>query len=261
MAPPVVIIPARLGSERFPRKVLADETGTPLIVHVCEAAAKVRPSGGVYVAADSGIICDAVRTAGFEALLTSTDHPNGTSRLAEAADLLGLPDDQIVINIQGDEPEIDAAAVSAAAEALRSGSAEMSTLASPFRPGDRVDSPDVVKIVLARPEGKGGDNASGNVRRALYFSRAAVPYIRDASAAADVGPFRHIGLYCYRAGFLRRYATLEPTPLERAERLEQLRVLEHGYSIVAAMAEASWDGVDTAEDYAKFVARKRSAGG
>lgn len=241
--PPVVaIIPGRLGSTRFPGKVLAAKTGKPLIQHVCEAASRSALLSRVVVATDDQTVMAAVRGFGGEAVLTRTDHPNGTSRLAEAAGLLGLAPDTIVVNVQGDEPEIEPAVIDAAVRAL--GDASVATVASPMNEMDAAN-PNIVKVVV-RLDGT-----------ALYFSRARVPHVRD-SANADWGrPLRHIGLYVYRRSFLDRYLTLEPTPLERAESLEQLRILEHGFAIAVATMpeEVGYAGIDTPEQYEAFVKR------
>jgi len=243
----VAIIPARLGSTRFPGKVLAAKTGKTLIRHVCEAAAKSKLLSRVVVATDDDTVMAAVKDFGGEAVLTRADHPNGTSRLAEAAKKLGLAPDAIVVNVQGDEPEIEASVIDAAIGAL--GNSPVATVASPMKEDDAAN-PNIVKVVV-RQDGT-----------ALYFSRARVPFVRDA-ANADAGrPLRHIGLYVYRRSFLDRYLTLAPTPLERAESLEQLRILEHGFAIaVATMAEeVGYAGIDTPEQYEAFVKRIGSRG-
>ena len=250
---PTILIPARLGSTRLPGKVLLAETGKPLIVHVCEAAARVASAGRVAVATDSDEVASAVRDAGFEAVMTRAEHPNGTSRLAEAAETLGLGRHEIVVNVQGDEPDLDPDSVESAIWALHDTGADVSTLVSPFAPGEDPADPSIVKAVL----GVGG-GPSGQVRPALYFSRALVPHDRDGSGAA--WPMKHLGLYCYTKGFLERYVALPPTPLEQAEKLEQLRVLEHGYRVVAAVRPVDWHGIDTAEDYRAFVERQKSTG-
>jgi 3-deoxy-manno-octulosonate cytidylyltransferase (CMP-KDO synthetase) len=238
----VAIIPARLGSTRFPGKVLASKTGKPLIQHVCEGAAKSKLLSRVVVATDDQAVMAAVKAFGGEAVLTRTDHPNGTSRLAEAAHKLGLAADAIVVNVQGDEPEIEAPVIDAALRAL--GDSPVATVASPMREED-ASNPNIVKVVV-RQDGK-----------ALYFSRARVPHVRDAINADAGRPLRHIGLYVYRRSFLDRYLTLEPTPLERAESLEQLRILEHGFAIAVAVMpqEVGYAGIDTPEQYEAFVKR------
>ncbi|MEL7472798.1 MAG: 3-deoxy-manno-octulosonate cytidylyltransferase [Planctomycetota bacterium] len=234
----IALIPARLASSRFPRKVLASDTGRPLIAHVCECAAASTRVERVVVATDHESICEAVEAAGFVAIMTGPDHPNGTSRLAEAADRLELSDDQVVVNVQGDEPDLPAGPIDAVIDALGPG-VSMATAAAPMRPGD-TDNPNIVKVVLRED------------RRAMYFSRSRIP---------SEGPaLRHAGLYAYRAGFLRTYARLSPTPLERAERLEQLRALEHGHDIAVAVLEFESIGIDTPEQYAAFVERSRASG-
>lgn len=251
-APAIAIIPARLGSTRFPEKVLACATGWPLVRHVVERARLAGRISRVVVASDDARVRDAVEAFGAACVMTSPSHPNGTSRLGEACDHLGVSDETVVVNVQGDEPELDPALIDAAVEALeRSPWAEVSTIAAPFVAGEDPANPNIVKVVR-RLDGA-----------ALYFSRALVPHRRDASGPS-AAPLRHIGLYAYRRRFLRAYAALAPSPLEQTEQLEQLRVLEHGYSIAVALAPASWapgPGIDTPEQYAAFVARWTSSAG
>ncbi len=241
------IIPARLGSERFPRKVLADETGTPLIVHVCQAAARASLISRVIVAAGEPEIVEAVEAGGVEARLTRSDHPNGTSRVTEVASQLDLADDAIVVNVQGDEPEIEAGVIDAGVRALAASDAPVATIACPFGAGEDPANPNLVKAVL---------DQTGH---ALLFTRALVPHDRDATGG--VGHYRHVGLYVYRRWFLGRAAALDPTPLEQAERLEQLRFLEHGYRIAVAVQPAGLPGIDTREQYRAFVDRWHAAHG
>lgn len=242
------IIPARLGSTRFPGKMLASETGRPLVLHTLEAAQKSARLERVVVATDDDGIASAVRGAGGEAVMTSASHPNGSSRLAEAADVLGLADDAVVVNVQGDEPEIDPGLIDLAVDALVGSGADVATVGSPFGAGQDPADPNIVKVVV---------DCRG---RALYFSRSLVPFDRDGGGS-EAGPLKHVGLYVYRAGFLRRYVGLAETPLERTERLEQLRVLEHGHTIAVAVAEAHHVGIDTPEQYAAFVARWLASAG
>ena len=227
------IIPARYASARFAGKVLADRTGKPLIQHVHERAARASLVDRVIVATDDQRIVDAVAAFGGEAVMTSPDHANGTSRIAEVARSL---DDEIIVNVQADEPEIDPDLIDLAIRAL-AGRAEvpMATLASPFARGEDPADPNIVKVVV--------DEAG----RALY------PYDRDGTGARP--PLKHVGLYVYRRDFLLTYVTLPPTPLEQAERLEQLRVLEHGYPIAVAVAEVPHHGIDTVQQYEAFVER------
>ena len=243
------IIPARLASTRFPRKALADAPGTALVVHVCERAAAAGSVGRVVVATDADEIASVVRTAGYEAVMTSPDHDNGTSRLAEAARAIGLGDDGVVVNVQGDEPEIEPETIDAAVLALGHGSAAVGTVASPFGGSEDPENPNIVKAVVGLIEPGTG------VGLGLLFSRACVPYDRDG---VGVQRFRHVGIYAYTAGALQAYVRLTPTPLERAERLEQLRWLEHGMAIGVAIRPTNHVGIDTPEQYADFVARYES---
>ncbi len=239
----VVIVPARLASTRLPRKPLADIGGVPMVVRVARAAAA---SGAerVAVAADSPEIVDACSAHGVEALLTRADHASGTDRLAEAVECLGLADDALVVNVQGDEPLMPAAVVRRVAEALEKRTdCAIATACHPLHDAAEFFSPNVVKVVT---------DANG---RALYFSRAPIPWSRDAFAAGrdrlppGLPARRHIGLYAYRAGFLRRFPQLPPAPLEQHESLEQLRALAHGFGIaVVELPEALPPGVDTPED-------------
>jgi 3-deoxy-manno-octulosonate cytidylyltransferase (CMP-KDO synthetase) len=242
MSPHVVgIIPARLASTRFPNKVLADRTGKPLIRHVHEAARRAARLTRLLVAADDPRIIHAVHAFGGQAILTRADHPNGTSRLAEAAHALQIPDDAIVVNIQADEPELEPHAIDAAVDALLASSAPVSTVASPFAQDEDPDDPNIVKVVLARDG------------QALYFSRARIPHPRHGGTPTP--PLKHVGLYAYRRPFLDRFLELAPTPLERCELLEQLRVLEHGFPIAVALATVRSHGIDTPEQYEAFVRR------
>ena len=238
----VAIIPARYGSTRLPGKPLLDKTGRPLIQHVVEAVRQARRIQAVYVATDDARIERAVRAFGGEAVMTRPDHPSGTDRLAEAAELIGLDDGDVVVNVQGDEPEMDPRHIDRLVELLNDSDAEMATLAAPLD-AQAAQSPDNVKVVLA---------VDGT---ALYFSRAVIPYDRQG---AGVRYLLHLGIYAYRKGFLVRFAALEPTPAERAEKLEQLRALEHGYRIAVGVVPSAPPGVDTMEDYAAFVERHKA---
>ncbi|MBL8745672.1 MAG: 3-deoxy-manno-octulosonate cytidylyltransferase [Phycisphaerae bacterium] len=249
----MAIIPARLGSTRLPGKVLLDRTGKTLIQHVYETAQRASCLSRIIVATDDPRVADTVRAFGGECVLTSPSHPNGTARLAEACRVLALPEspgDQIIVNLQGDEPEMPPALIEAAVDALRRSppTVETATVAVPFAPGDDPVNPNLVKVVR-RPDGT-----------AMYFSRAPIPFDRDGEARADAKPLRHLGLYVYRRRFLARYATLRETPLERTEKLEQLRVLEHGLSMAVAVFEPDGPlgaGIDTPEQYEAFVARMK----
>jgi 3-deoxy-manno-octulosonate cytidylyltransferase (CMP-KDO synthetase) len=244
-----VLIPARFASTRLPGKPLADLHGRPMVVRVAERA---RASGAqrVVVATDDARIVEAARTHGVDALLTAPGHATGTDRLAEAAATLGLADDAIVVNLQGDEPLIDPALLARMAALLAATpEASIATACHAITDAAEAFNPNVVKVVL---------DARGH---ALYFSRATIPWARDAFAA-DAGHlppglplYRHVGLYAYRVAFLRAYPALAASPLERFEALEQLRALWHGYRIAVAITEgAPAAGVDTPEDLARVRA-------
>ena len=247
MTKAVAIIPARMGSTRFPGKVLASETGRPLIWHVHEAARRAPSISRVVIATDDERVATVVRSFGIETVMTG-EHPNGTSRLAEAAEVLGLAPDAIVANVQGDEPEIEPDVIDAAVEALVRTGAEVGTIASPFAPGEDPANPNIVKAVASQ------------TGLALYFSRSLIPHDRDGVVPPAAAPLKHVGLYTYRVAFLRRYRDLAPTPLEQVENLEQLRVLEHGFRIAVAVRPCHHHGIDTPEQYRAFVRRWRAAG-
>ncbi len=245
-----IIIPARLASTRFPEKMLAAATGLPLVQHVVEAVRGAACAGEVVVAADDERIAAALAPFGTRVLMTDRHHANGTSRLAQAAALLGLGDDDIVVNAQGDEPEMDPAVLDAAWGALiNSPRAKVATAAAALVSDEEAANPNVVKVVC---------DLTGH---ALYFSRSKIPFDRDGRQDEAARPLRHIGVYVYRVGFLKQYAAMPSTPLERAEQLEQLRVLEHGHAIAVALVKAGHPGIDTPEQYAAFVERWRAGGG
>jgi 3-deoxy-manno-octulosonate cytidylyltransferase (CMP-KDO synthetase) len=234
--PFTVLIPARLGSSRLPNKPLADIAGLPMIVRVAQRALRSGATRAV-VACDSAQIADVCQAHGISAVVTKVDHPSGSDRLAQACDLLGLQDDEIVVNVQGDEPLIDPALIDAVAHVLsQQPQASMGTAAHAISNAADAANPNVVKVVL---------DAQSN---ALYFSRSLIPYNRDSHANAPQ-PLRHVGIYSYRVGFLRQFPKLPQAPIELAESLEQLRALWHGYRIaVHVTASAPGPGVDTAED-------------
>ena len=236
--PVVAVIPARYASTRLPGKPLLAETGKTLIQHVYEQVRKVAGLDRIVVATDDDRILQAVKAFGGEAIMTSLRHPTGTDRIAEAVKNI---DCAKVINVQGDEPEIEPALIEAVI-ALLDQDAEMATLAVPFQnPQDALLS-HRVKVVIDRHH------------NALYFSRSRIPYSNGTPSPALL----HVGLYGYTKSFLQRYVTLDPTPLELAEKLEQLRALEHGYKIKVGIVKAkSLGGIDTPEDYAAFVKRLR----
>jgi 3-deoxy-manno-octulosonate cytidylyltransferase (CMP-KDO synthetase) len=228
-----VIIPARYESSRFPGKPLADLGGKPMVIRVCERAAK-SGAAAVHVATDDERIASAVRAHGHEAIMTRADHPSGTDRLAEAVKKLKLGENQIVVNVQGDEPLIAPKLIAQVARILeKKRDASVSTACHAIHEAQALANPNVVKVVL---------DAEGY---ALYFSRSQIPYPREAGGIW----FRHAGIYGYRVGFLKKYAKLKPPALEKAEALEQLRVLWHGYRIAVAVSETEIPpGVDTPQD-------------
>lgn len=243
-----VLIPARLASTRLPDKPLADIAGLPMVVRVAQRAA-LSGATEVVVATDNERIQAACVAHGVRCVMTRADHPTGSDRLAEACEQLGLDGQDAVVNVQGDEPLIDPALIDACAQQLaQRPDCVVSTAAHPIEEASHFNNPNVVKVVI---------DAQG---RALYFSRAPIPWWRDAPSpgqpASGAGaPLRHIGIYGYRAGFLRRYPQLPPSPLESIESLEQLRVLWHGERIaVHVTPHAPGAGVDTPEDLARVRA-------
>ncbi|NBW78823.1 MAG: 3-deoxy-manno-octulosonate cytidylyltransferase [Betaproteobacteria bacterium] len=249
-----VLIPARLASTRLPNKPLADIAGLPMVVRVAQRVGALSVNFGAQmnavVATDSTEVALACKTHDVPCLMTRTDHLSGSDRLAEACQLLNLPDDHVVVNVQGDEPLMDPALVQAVAALLvQRPEAVMSTAAHPIHEQADFENPNVVKVV------------TDSLGLALYFSRAPIPNWRDAKAqgtdSKTLGlgskrPYpalRHIGLYAYRAGFLKQFPQLEPAPIEQMESLEQLRALWHGYKIaVHTTLQAPGPGVDTPED-------------
>jgi len=234
-----VVIPARLASTRLPNKPLADIAGLPMIVRVAQRAAQ---SGAqrIVVATDAPEVAAACAAHGVQALMTRADHPSGSDRLAEAVEQLGLADDDAVVNVQGDEPLIAPAMIDACAATLAAQpDCVMATVAHALTDPAEFANPNVVKLVTDR------------LGRALYFSRAPIAWWRDGAGQPNQA-LRHVGLYAYRGGFLRRFPTLAVSPLEQIESLEQLRVLWHGERIaVHISAEQPGPGVDTPEDLAR----------
>lgn len=239
-----VVVPARFASTRLPGKPLIDLGGEPMVVRVARRA-QASGAAEVWVATDHADVFAAAEAHGVKALLTRDDHASGTDRLAEVVESLGWDDDTIVVNVQGDEPLIDPELIAQTAARLAESGAEIATVAHPLGEAAEFFNPNIVKVVCT---------AAGD---ALYFSRAPIPYARDQFARegggetlpAGLPALRHIGLYAYRARFLRRYTSLSPSPLETFEALEQLRALWHGYRISVAIAdELPAPGVDTPED-------------
>lgn len=241
-----VVIPARMASSRLPDKPLADIGGLPMVVRVAQRALQSEASQ-VVVAADDERIVAACTTHGVQALLTRQDHLSGSDRLAEACQLLGLPDDAVVVNVQGDEPLIPPALINEVARVLSERpDASMSTAAHAIGSVEEFTNPNVVKVVMDARQ------------MALYFSRAPIPWWREGQvdsgfkALPSPAPLRHIGIYAYRAGFLALFPTLPPAPIETMESLEQLRALWHGHRIaVHVTLEAPGPGVDTPQDLAR----------
>lgn len=241
----VAIIPARYGSTRFPGKPLASDTGKPLIQHVAEAVSGASCLDRVIVATDDERIARTVRDFGGEVAMTRSDHATGTDRVAEAASELKA---DLIINVQGDEPEMDPAAIDTLVRLMRTRpDAMMGSLACPFKRAEDVLNPACVKVIL---------NAQGY---AIYFSRSVIPYARDAGGRIE-DPGRwllHLGIYAYRPAFLQAFAKAPPTALEQTEQLEQLRALYLGHPIAMAVVPRESSGIDTPEQYAAFVARYR----
>lgn len=239
----VVIIPARYASVRLPGKPLLAETGLPLIVHVVQAVEGAKSIDRVVVATDDDRIAAAVRGAGAEAAMTRADHTCGTDRLAETADILKLADDDIVVNVQGDEPDIPPSLVDELISLITTTGCPMATLCTPLGEAEASD-PNKVKVVF---------NDAG---KALYFSRAKIPFQRDPAGPA-AKYYLHIGIYAYRVKFLKTFSQLPPAPLEQVEKLEQLRALVNDYPIAVKPVRYNGIGIDTPEDYAAFVSRKK----
>jgi 3-deoxy-manno-octulosonate cytidylyltransferase (CMP-KDO synthetase) len=241
------VIPARLASTRLPRKLLLAETGRPLLQYTYEAALRAKSLSDVLIAADSPEIVEACRRFGARCELTG-EHQSGTDRIAEVVRRT-CPDADLIVNIQGDEPDIDPASIDLAVNLLRTNpNAQISTLAATIRTREQLEAPSCVKVVCA---------ADG---RALYFSRHPIPFVRDVDPSQlldEESPWRlHIGLYAYRREFLLDLTRLPPSKLEQLEKLEQLRALEAGATIFVGHVAHHAAGIDTPEDYARFVTRR-----
>jgi len=237
-------IPARYGSTRFAGKVLAKDTGKYLIQHTWERACLAQLAEKVIIAADDEKVVAAANTFGAECILTSVEHQSGTDRIAEAVAEIDV---DIVVNLQADEPEIDPANIDYLAELLiKNPDYPMATLAAEFQTPQQIADPNIVKVVI---------DSNG---KAIYFSRAPIPYDRGKTGIGEVHQYlRHIGIYAYRREFLLKITTLPQTPLEKIEKLEQLRALENGFPILVGKVEHTCDGIDTPQQYAEFVKRYR----
>ena len=234
------IIPVRMGSTRFPGKAIAADTGRALVLHVADAASRASRINQVVVASDDEAIATVVTDAGVPHVMTSTTHPNGSCRVAQAASSIEA---DIIVNLQGDEPELEPALIDLCVETLISDpQAAAATLAAPLNDPAQALDPNIVKVVL---------DAGG---RALYFSRLPIPASRDDE---PIERLRHVGIYAYRRSVLEQYPTLPPSPLEEAEHLEQLRLLAHRLPIAVACCDANHAGIDTPEQYEAFVNRWR----
>jgi 3-deoxy-manno-octulosonate cytidylyltransferase (CMP-KDO synthetase) len=248
----VVCIPARYESSRFPGKVLARDTGKYLVQHTYEQACRAKLPAEVIIAADDQRVIDAAQGFGARCVLTSPEHQSGTDRIAEAVTDMEA---DIIVNLQGDEPEIDPGHIDQVAEILIQSQREeghrqkapMATLGAPLASPEQIANPNVVKVIT---------DLAG---RAIYFSRSVIPYDRDAQGIGSPGHhLRHIGMYAYCKDFLLEITKLPQSPLEKLEKLEQLRVIENGYSILVGRIEHACDGIDTPEQYAEFVKRDQT---
>lgn len=245
-----IVIPARLQSTRLPRKLLLADTGLPLIQHTYEAASRATRPSNICVAADHDEIARAVRSFGGNVVMTDPNARSGTDRVAEVA--RSMPDVDIIVNVQGDEPDISAEAIDQTIALLeQDDDAVMSTLATPIRCKEKLEDPSCVKVVF---------DANG---RALYFSRSWIPFARewndDLLNESTPQFFQHIGLYAYRREFLLQIAELPPSNIEQLENLEQLRVLFAGHGIQVGQIDEPAIGIDTPDDYAEFLARERAS--
>jgi 3-deoxy-manno-octulosonate cytidylyltransferase (CMP-KDO synthetase) len=251
----IVCIPARYASTRFPAKVLAKDTGKFLIQHVYEQAKLAKLPSQVIIAADDKRIADAAKSFGAECIMTSPACPSGTDRIAEAVQKLSaercpLNADDVVVNLQGDEPEIDPANIDIVAKLLVDNvKSQMATLAADFETSEQIADPNIVKVIISQ-------NAERSTQYAIYFSRSVIPYDRQRAGIGPVKNYlRHLGIYAYRKDFLLKITKLAQTPLEKIEKLEQLRAVENGFEILVAKVKHTCAGIDTPEQYAEFVKR------
>lgn len=235
-----VVIPARFGSTRFAAKILAAETGRPLVQHVVDQVRRCRRVREVLVATDDARIVEALRPFETRCVMTASTHQSGTDRVAEVARSLT---DEIVVNVQGDEPEIEPGVVDALIERMSGSADDLATASAPFPAGADPSNPNMVKVTTTLDG------------RALYFSRSPIPYHRDSTGRDRESYDLHLGVYAYRRDFLLKFAAWEPTRLEQAEKLEQLRALEHGATIYVHKTARATSGIDTREQYLEFVSR------
>ena len=246
---PSIIVPARLASTRFPRKLLHEVRGKPIIIWTAERIGEVAPEFPLYFAVDDEDLVTCLESAGYNAIRTRANHPSGTDRLAEANAEVGAA---AVINVQGDEPLVTGEQIRALAAGLEQKDAAIATLATPFRTPADFANPNQVKVVRDR---------SGY---AMYFSRSPIPFARDSAGAVDAEwlaeypCYRHLGLYAYDADFLAAFGQLEPGFLEETEKLEQLRAMEYGYRIQVGITDQPTIGIDTPEDVAVFESELRA---
>jgi 3-deoxy-manno-octulosonate cytidylyltransferase (CMP-KDO synthetase) len=258
----IVCIPARYESTRFANKVLARDTGKFLIQHTYEQACKAKLPDLVLIATDHNAVLEAAKTFGAECVMTSTDCPSGTDRIAEAilkvqSSNFEVQSSDIIVNLQADEPEINPANIDTVAKLLIDNpEAPMATLAAEFQSEKQIRDPNIVKIVVTQYAQRSTHNAPV---RAIYFSRSVIPYDRAAAGVGPVGQYlRHLGIYAFRKDYLLEFTNLPQGKLEQIEKLEQLRVIENAYTILVAKVKHTCDGIDTPEQYADFVKRYKS---
>jgi 3-deoxy-manno-octulosonate cytidylyltransferase (CMP-KDO synthetase) len=270
----VVCIPARFASTRFPAKVLAKDTGKYLVQHVWEKACRAKLPHKVIIATDDSRVVDAAKSFGAEAVLTSRDCASGTDRIAEAIESLDV---DIVINLQGDEPEIEPSSIDflanlmleAQSSKLKTKNYGMATLAAPFQNADQIADPSIVKVIVAysveRTAGRiklktQNSKLKTDCGSAIYFSRSVIPYDRQHGGVGPIKNYlRHLGIYAYRKDFLLKITKLPPSMLEKTESLEQLRGIENGFTILVGIVDKASTGIDTPDQYAEFVKRYKKA--
>jgi len=263
----IAVIPARYSSTRLAGKVLAKDTGKFLIQHTYEQACKAKLPEKVIIAADDEKIVAAAKSFGADCVLTSVEHKSGTDRIAEAVAEL---DADIVVNIQADEPEIDPAYIDKVAQLLVDNpDYPMSTLAAPIKTAADVANPNIVKVIVSSCVVRDASceentqyskrNTQNDVAQAIYFSRSVIPYDRQKEGIGELNLYlRHLGIYAYRKDFLLKITKQPQTPLEKIEKLEQLRAIENGYGILVGKVEHTTDGIDTPEQYTEFVKRYKN---